>query len=204
MVGNFAQLMVLWTAGAAGAVWFFQHFTGMEPYLLSAFELACSVGLGVMFFTYFNIDKGIPLARKIPYLSHVKHWVKDIKVLRDFTRTELAEILAWAWLRYAIYATQYYFLLRFFDIGADAVSAFFCIGAIFLLQTSVPLPPIIGLMARGNVAIHVWSLFGANEINILAATFGLWIINLILPALCGAFFIFSINISKSLGYENGD
>jgi hypothetical protein len=66
----------------------------------------------------------------------------------------------------------------------------------------VPLPAVAGLLVRGSLAVFVWSHFGANDLSSLAATFVLWIINLILPALIGTFSLASVNITKSLGYED--
>jgi hypothetical protein len=103
-----------------------------------------------------------------------------------------------------VYSTQYFLLLRFFGIDIGLIPAYFSIAAIFLIQTSIPLPPVMGLLARGNVAVQIWSFFGANQVSILATTFGLWIINLILPALFGTFFIFNVNITKSLGYDEDE
>lgn len=202
LVGNFAQLMVLLAAGAGGAVWFALRFGLVDPYLVYTYSVFALGSLGLMFFGYFNIDLIIPLAKRIPWLNHIKRFVKDIRVLRRFSVRELADILRWAIIRYAIYCTQYFLLLQYFGIETGVLPGFLSIFTIFLLQTSIPLPPVVELLMRGNVAVHVWSLFGANEVSILAATFGLWIINLILPALAGAFFIFNVNITKSLGYED--
>lgn len=202
LVGNFAQIMVLFAAGIAGAAWLALQLGMIDPMLVRTGAALAAVGLAAMFFIYFNIDLAVPLAKRIPLLNHVKRFVKDIRVLRQFKRRELAEILAWATFRYAIYAAQYFLLLQFFGIKTGIWAGFSGIAAIFLFQASVPLPPVVGLLARGNVAVQVWSHFGANEVSILAATFSLWIINLILPALAGAFFIFNVNISQSLGYED--
>ena len=202
LVGNFAQILILFLTGVSGATWFMFQFTSIDQYLIIAYVVFSSVGLGLLFFTYFNIDLVAPFVRRLPYINHIKRFVKDVRVLRQFSRRELTEILGWAIVRYLIYSTQYFCLLRFFDVNPGFIGGYLSIGAIFLLQTSIPLPPVMGLLARGNVAVHVWSHFGANEVSILAATFGLWILNLILPALFGTFFIFNVNITKSLGYED--
>jgi hypothetical protein len=202
LVGNFAQLLVLFSTGIAGAIWFIHHFFQQIPaYWLYLFTICSVIGLSISFFAFYNIDLIIPIAKRIPYIHYFKKFIKDIKVLKQFTKGELTDILKWAFIRYGIYATQYFLLLRFFGIQIDPFSAYCSISAIFLLQTSIPLPPVMGLLARGNVAVQVWSFFGANQMSILATTFGLWIINLILPALFGTFFIFNVNITKSLGYE---
>jgi len=95
---------------------------------------------------------------------------------------------------------QYFLMLRYFGIAVGPIEGLTGIATIYLFQTSIPLPPLMGLVARGELAIFIWGNFSANEINILAATFALWIINIIIPALIGTIFIGNINILKSLGY----
>lgn len=200
IVGNFAQFLVLISAGLVGTIWFALRFLPTEDFWIYTFSVFIIGGLVVLFFIFFNIESIIPLARRLPFVNHFKRYVKDLVVLRRFTRRELGEILAWAAIRYLIYSTQYLLLLKFLGIETGILAGYACIAAIFLFQTSIPLPPVVGLVARGAVAIKMWSYFGANELSILAATFGLWIINLILPAFFGTFFIFRVNIAKTLGY----
>jgi len=202
LVGNFAQFMVLLTAGAVGAVWIMWKFWQLEPLFIQVFAFIATIGLTMMFLVYFNIKAFIPIARKIPVLHRVKRFVKDLRVLEHFSRRELSDILKWSTIRYIIYATQYFFLLKFFDIKISLSEGYAGIAAIFLLQSSIPLPPVMGLVARGNMAIHVWEHVGANELSSLAATFTLWIINLILPALVGTFSLLCVNITKTFVYEN--
>jgi len=92
--------------------------------------------------------------------------------------------------------------LQFFGVNAPFLEALAGISTVFLVQTSIPLPPVTGLLTRGQVALFVWSFFGGNEISVLAATYSLFVINLILPALIGAVFILKTNVLKSLGYAN--
>jgi uncharacterized membrane protein YbhN (UPF0104 family) len=202
LVGNFAQYLVLLSAGVLGALWYMLRFWHLDRLYVQLFCVVAASGFAVMFFVYFNIGLVIPLARRIPLLHHVKRFVKDIQTLRHFTRAELAYILGWAGIRYVVYATQYVCLLYYFNIQVPVLDGFAGVSALFLLQMSIPLPPITGLVARGGLAVQLWSMFGANEVSALAATFSLWIINLILPALIGTFSLFYVNISKTLGYED--
>ena len=121
--------------------------------------------------------------------------------MREFHFAELADILKWSLLRYSIYTVQYLFILRFYQVNIDIKDSLSAICAIFLLQTGVPLPPVIGLVARGNVAIQIWGLFHADPLSVLASTFTLWVINLILPSLMGVILILNTNLARSLGYE---
>lgn len=202
VVCNISQIVVLIAAGLPGALWFMLRHWHVEPLFVQAFALMTAITLVILFVVYFNIGLLVPLARRIPLLHRIKHFVKDIRVLEQFSRRELTDVLRWSAIRYLIYATQYFCLLHFFGIETGVLGGFSGIAAIFLLQTSIPLPPVTGLMARGGLAIQVWSVFHANEISALAATFSLWIINLILPALVGTFSLFYVNISKNLGYDD--
>lgn len=195
-VGNLCQLLILFTAGILGTLWLIHRFMTIESHFMIACVLAGLVGLFLMFLFYFNIRWALPFARRFPFLQKFKSYTRDIHILEQFERRTLRNILFWTILRYSIYSTQYWLLLRFFGIEVDIWNAFAGISAIFLLQSSIPLPPIAGLVTRGNLAIFVWALFGANEISSVAATFTLWFINLILAALAGTFFLLKADFSK--------
>lgn len=202
LVGNFAQFIVLVIAGMAGVLWLMRRFWHIEPLYIQAFAIVATIGVSLMLLIYFHLKAVIPIARRIPILHRVKRYVKDLRVLENFSQGELSDILKWATIRYGIYATQYFFLLKFFDIKTSISDGYAGIGAIFLLQTSIPLPPVVGLVARGNLAVHVWEQVGANQLSSIAATFTLWIINLILPALVGTFSLLYVNVAKTFVHEN--
>jgi hypothetical protein len=160
-------------------------------YLQLFAALAVSV-LTVMYALYFNLPRLAPLGRRFG---------RDFSLLTAFNRAELGGLLAWALLRYTVYSVQYWLLLRFFAIPVDTWTAFAGIATHFLVQTSVPLPPVAGLVARGNVAVYLWAGFGATAVSALAASLTLWMINLIIPALIGTFSLFHVNIAKQFGYS---
>ena len=202
LVGNFSQMIFLLLVGPLGAAWFMQHFLKVEPLVVNAVVLG-SVGMALALgFAYFNIDALVPLIRRVPFIHLLDRFKKDLKVLREFTRRELTEILGWSIVRSMIYSTQYLLLLYFFGIKTGLVGGFAGIFALFFIQMSVPLPPITGLLARGNVALQIWGFFGANEVSILASTLSLWVLNLIFPSFFGAIFLLRSNITKSLGYDD--
>lgn len=195
-VGNLCQFMILLTAGIVGTAWLMYRFLSIEIYFIYAFLTVGIIGVVLMYGLYFHIRLALPIARRIPLLQKLKPYVRDFSILEQMEQQTLQRILGWTIVRYSLYSTQYWLLLRFFGIEVDFWNAMAGISAIFLLQSSIPLPPVAGLVARGNLAIFVWHYFGANEISSLAATFTLWLINLILAALMGAFFLLKVDISK--------
>lgn len=201
LVGSFSQLLALLSFGLIGLVYFVQYFSMLEPLLLRGISIIGIALVGLMIFCFYNIDLVIPLIKRIPYAHLFKRFTKDVSVLQNYTKKSLSRALLFASLRYATYLMQYYLLLLFFGIEVPFWIGAAGIATIFLIQTSIPLPPIWDLLVRGEVALQIWGLFDANEISVLATTFSLWVINLIIPSLIGMIFIVNINVLKSLGYE---
>lgn len=201
-VGNFAQLLALLGAGSAGTVYFAAgvlHWP--SDWLMLMFGIA-SIGWFTACYVYFNMPLLLRLLTRIPWLLRRQSILDSIRVPAETGRRPLLKVLAWAMVRYTIYSVQYLLLLYFFGIGAGIGAGLAGIATIYLLQAVVPLPALAGLAVRGSLAVFVWSHFGANAMASLAASFVLWIINLILPALLGTFSLLSVHITKLPGYED--
>ena len=201
IVGSWAQQIMLVSFGYLGFIYFLFALWHIEKFILLGILLLALLLLSSMFFIFLNLEIVVPLFKKIRFLYHFPSLIKSINIIRQYTKAELSRTLFWAFIRYSIYCLQYYFMLRFFGINVPIGAGVSCIATIYLVQTSIPLPPIFGLAARGEIALQIWGLFGANPVSILAATFTLWIINLIIPALIGLIYILKANLLKSLGYE---
>lgn len=202
MVGSLGQLLVLLSLGLLGAAWFSGHFLAPDPVLYPVVLCLGVAFVGLLFFAYFNIDVMVPLAKRIPQIHRVKKYLRHLTVLRHYHRRELSRALLFALLRYLTYTTQYYLLLRFYGVPAPLLAGIAGIATIYLVQASVPLPPVMGLLARGEIALYVWGFFSHDQLDILAATFSLFVINIAVPALLGLACIVQINVIKSLGYES--
>lgn len=198
MAGNLAQMLALFTGGLLGALYYLEVQGGLPRLLLSSFWWMLLLGIGITYLFYFNLPWLAVLLRPLPV---PRKWLKPVLMIRRFKRRQLAEALLLAFSRYSVYCLQYYLIARFFGIDAPLAGALSGIATIFLFQAVVPLPPVAALLARGEAALLVWEPFTDNELSILGATFGLFILNVALPALLGVIFIVKINVLKSLGYD---
>ena len=200
LVGSLSQLIVLLTFGIAGALYYLHLFEMIDIYVLSSSVLVGSCLVFIMLLMYFNVDMALPLVRKLPLGKWKRPVYKQLVVLKSYDTGLLLKVLFLSVCRYLVYSFQYYLMLRFFGINITLIIALSGISTIFLVQTSVPLPMVVGLLVRGEIALTVWGNTGANELAILAATFLLFIINLSVPALLGLVIIVKTNVLKSLGY----
>jgi hypothetical protein len=87
-------------------------------------------------------------------------------------------------------------LLYYFNIDIGLFAAISSVVLIFLFQSSIPLPPMIGLAARTQLAIFVLSKYDENYTSILSVPVLLWAINLLLPSLSGAVILLKSNFNK--------
>ena len=204
LVGSLAQLLVLLSMGLLGLIVFSTHFLELNNYFLPLVVSIGAVLIGLMLFCFFNIDLLEPVVKRIPYIHHFQRFFKHLLVLKNYKKRELWTALGYAFCRYLTYSIQYYFLLKFYGIPVTPTLGMAGIATIFFVQASIPLPPVMGLLARGEIALYVWEFFSPDQVAILAATFTLFVINIAIPALLGMVFIVQANILKSLGYENGN
>ncbi len=196
-IGSWAQQLVLITFGFLGFIYFLITLWNSDKIVVDTIITLGASVIGLLFLMFLNLEAVIPIFKKIRFLYRFPRLIKSVGTLRQYTRRELFEALFWSFVRYLIYSLQYYFMLRFFGIDVPILRAASCIATIYLLQTSIPLPPVVGLLARGEVALKIWGLFTQNDLSILAATFSLWVINLILPAFIGLIFILKVNFFQS-------
>ncbi|MCC6410210.1 MAG: flippase-like domain-containing protein [Saprospiraceae bacterium] len=202
LLGNAAQLLVIFAIGLPAAVIYFYGLPGQHPNWL-VWMLAPALGAtGLLAWAYFNISLIGRRATQWPMPVFLKETLKKWQLLQHCTPKQLSDVLYWALLRFTVYTLQYWFFLLYFGVQTQVLTAIAGIATLYLLQTSLPLPPFMGLLTRGNLAIQIWAPFHADPAACLGATFGLWILNLIVPALFGTFSMFHVNIAKAFGYEN--
>ncbi len=201
LVGSISQQLVLFSGGIIGMAVFVQNYSAIDRFNFEGFAFIGILIVAALWWCFFNLPALLPLLRRLAPNRRV--W-RRVLILKHYDRQTLGKVLLAAGLRYAVYTGQYYFILRFYAVDVPLEAALAGIATIFIVQTSIPLPPLLGLLARGELALLVWRQFDAPAVSILAATFSLFIINLCLPALVGAGVIVKTNIIKSLGYEKND
>jgi hypothetical protein len=202
LISSIAQNVVTIFFGIFGLTYLLKEYYNIENFMLNSTFYIGLIGVVVLLFLYYNIDLGLKILRRIGLKKYADKILSKEENINDFTSSIiLNKVLVFSVLRYIVFAMQYYLLLTFFGVEGDLIAIFSAITAIFLIQTSIPLPPITNIFARGEIAILVFGHFTNNEILILSSTFGLWLINLVFPALVGVILIFKIDVAKSLGLD---
>jgi len=118
---------------------------------------------------------------KAPFLQKHIGRIKDTEVSRHL----FIRLLFLSSLRFLTYSLQYLFVFFYLGVQHNTVEFLAYISVVFLLQTLLPLPPLASIAGRGGIALVVFSALDINEVLVLLAAVTIWVINLLLPALCG-------------------
>ncbi|MBK9737215.1 MAG: DUF3108 domain-containing protein [Saprospiraceae bacterium] len=127
-----------------------------------------------------------------------------LKSLDLYDNVTLNKVLVLSLVRYLVYFSQYLCIMYFLGVTVSFINMCAGISSIYLIQTGIPLPAFLSVLARGELAIKIWSGPGVDQMTALVATFGLWFINLIIPSLIGLVILMDFDIKNILKKINKD
>jgi hypothetical protein len=99
---------------------------------------------------------------------------------------------------------QFFLLLKLFGVDIPLLNGIIFICAVFFVTTVIPTIGLADLGIRGTAALTVFSFyFGENydmtekvKLALITTTTTLWLINLIIPAIAGSFFVFRLKFFR--------
>lgn len=87
-------------------------------------------------------------------------------------------------------------LLTVMEVEIGWFLMFWLLSIFYLIMTMVPTIGFTELPVRAVASVVLLKLYSDNILGIQAATFGIWLINLVIPALAGSLLILGIKITK--------
>jgi hypothetical protein len=91
---------------------------------------------------------------------------------------------------------QYVLLLQVFEVNISFIDAAGMVAVMFLVLAVIPTIALAELGFRGKISLQLFGLFSSNTIGIVATAAGIWIINLIIPAIAGSLFILGVRLFR--------
>ena len=107
------------------------------------------------------------------------------EVLDKYPTGQLLAVLLMSVARYAVFAGQYMLLLVAMA-GLSWADSAVMVPVIYLFSTIVPTMLLSELGVRGSVAVALLAPCGGQPALVLLASFGVWAVNIALPAVAGA------------------
>jgi hypothetical protein len=201
MACSIAQLMITLFIGLLGVCYL--RITaqpapaGFRHWQLALTILGWSVAalLIILTFIYCRLSLVASLLLRLPGLSRYSGF---IKVLENFDAAILLRILFLSFGRYIVFIIQYSLVFPVFGVVLGFWRVWGGMSVVFLVMAIVPtLTFLTELGLRWEASIQVLELYSSNVVGIFAASFAIWLINLIIPALIGSLLIVRIKLFKS-------
>ena len=126
----------------------------------------------------------------------LRNFAKYNEVFTFYNSSELLEVLLYSIARYIVFTTQFFILLQVFGVDVSYIDAVILTTTMLFVISVIPTIAITEIGVRGSVALFLFGLVSVNTVGILSATFVMWIINLLLPALIGTAFIFTLKFFR--------
>lgn len=218
---GFAQLLITIALGIGGFLFYFPIYFEINTYLYFLIAFISLAFLVLLVFMFLNISIFESAIEKFNlYLfKQVKiKWLKQVnnylKVFSYYSLQELIYLLFISLLRYLVFSIQFWLMLKIFGIPLSLLTGLVLISVVFFCMTIIPTFAITEIGVRTSVAVFIIGSYylhqnhplipieAINEANpdfspaVVASSFSLWLINLALPALIGAFFILRLRFNK--------
>ncbi len=197
LVGSLSQIIANVTLGAIGFLTFAGFYLKWNGWQMELAIAGAVLLIVALLLVYFHVQKAEQWMGKIPFFRRYKSYFKPIET---YSQRELAQVLGWSFLRNLVFTLQYIGLCWAFNMEVGLLTAWMVVNTIFFVQLFIPSIALIELGIRGNLAIFFWGYVTTNHLAIIAATFSLWWINLMMPAIVGWWLISRLNVLE--GWES--
>ena len=210
IVGGMSQLIITLLAGLVGMFFLEGTVTGALRHILTesgflnrfpyfppmAYEIilySVLAGTILVLIVYFELSWLTKLLERLPLVHRYSYLIEK---LEDLHWAELTRILSLSTTRYAVFVVQFILLLQVCGVDIPFWQAAGLVSVFFLVMAVVPTISSIELGLRGLAAAELFGTVSSNSLGIVATVAGIWLINLIIPALAGSLFIVGIKLFK--------
>lgn len=189
-VGNIGQLVLKNIFGAISFCIFVYRFTPINSVLYMAL---CFVTLiFVLFFVvfYFNIKwlNGILLSMRF-----TRKYKKFYSILARYKKIELLKILLLCMARYMVFSMQYFIVFMWLIPNLKLIDVCMLVNILFFVQSFLPSIDLLDIGTKSITSVFFFRFITTQNTAVVACTASIWLINLIIPAILGSYFVFKLN-----------
>ncbi len=199
ILGSVSQLFVTLFMGTAGLIYlkYFsndqQLFNSLPVYAENILLYISSSATVFLMLIYFRVALLVKVLNNIKFL---KKAASHILLLNTFSRKQLLRILFLSFLRYMVFILQFVLLLQIMQVQISFFTCFRLLTIFYLIMAIAPTIGFTELPIRAAAMLEILQPYSNNLLGIQAASLGIWIINLVVPAIVGSLLILGIKILK--------
>ncbi|KIA96651.1 hypothetical protein OC25_02715 [Pedobacter kyungheensis] len=194
-VGSIGQLVLTNVFGAIAACFFVYRFIPVDRVLFIAVVFLAVFFCLFFIVFYFNIKwlNGLLLSFKF-----TRKYKKFYSILGRYRRKELLRIIGYCLARYLVFSSQYFILFIWLIPGLHYADIVMMTCLLFLVQSALPSLDLFDVGIRSVTAVELFKHVTDQHVAVIACTASIWLINIIIPAILGAYFVFKLNFFGNL------
>ncbi len=186
IVGSISQLIITLLMGCIGLIILRPGIESnqlLSPIWMKVIIYGTIAVLSGLLLFYFRLAWIIKWVDRLPGNNRFAYL---IRALEDFDTGLLFKLLLLSALRFVVFIVQYYLLFHLFAVDVSWSQVFWVVSVSFLVMAVIPTIAIVELVQRGKVMTTIMALYTTNNLGVGFTTAGIWLINLIIPAIIGS------------------
>jgi uncharacterized membrane protein YbhN (UPF0104 family) len=183
LVNSLTQNLIMTLCGIPACIFYFNITNANSTSGSSIFLLVLIlvfVIFGMFYFALPNIGRQFSKSR---FVTRITDYVS---CLSTYNSTDLILIILISLMRYFVFCTQFFLLLRFFNIQLELWQALIAIPTNYLFVTFTPSVAFSEAAVRSSYAVLVIGFFSSNIVGIALAGMCIWMINFVIPMMVGS------------------
>ncbi len=194
-VGNIGQMVLTNVFGALAICFFIYRFVGIDYRLFYALLFLSLVFCAFFLVFYFNIKwlNGILLS-----IRFTRKYKKFYSILGRYRKRELLHILTFCLARYLVFSSQYFILFYWLIPQIYYLDIVMMVSILFFVQSTLPSLDLFDVGIRSLTASYFFGFVTDQTVAVIACTASIWLINIIIPAILGSYFVFKLNFFGSI------
>lgn len=188
-VGNIGQMVLTNIFGSIAICFFINKFVNIDYRLFYILIVVVAAFCGFMAIFYFNIRWVRSLLISIRF---TRKYQKFYSVLNRYKKSELFKILLYCLARYIVFSTQYLLLLHWLIPELHYADMIMMLCILFFIQSTLPSLDLFDIGVRSLTATYFFKFITDDHVAVIATTACVWLINIIIPAILGVYFVFKL------------
>jgi hypothetical protein len=192
VLGSLSQLLITLFVGIFGVIYIkssilFSTKEIITSWLVTDIVIIMSfIVTFLLFLIYFKVGY---LSNFLNRIKFAKRFLKQISIVSEFSNKELLRIIFLSFLRYLVFILQYILILKLMKVELGIENSFWLLSVFYFTMAVIPTIGILELPVRGMASVYIFGLISTNILGIQVAALAIWIINIVIPAVIGSFFI---------------
>jgi hypothetical protein len=180
---GFSQLLVTLLMGCAGVLLLSGRLRSVGDGWVDLLQWSVLASLALCLPVFIRPDLVTRMFSTLSAWTRIPDYAAAVSELRP---GEKAAVLALSLLRFVVFGVQYCLMLGYLGVGIGWWEGFWAVAVFYLAMTLVPTVALLELGLRWQFSLIIFGLFTSNLLGVYVAATGIWLLNLVLPALVGA------------------